>query len=106
MLQQEAGAAGKSPVAPHGEEARPPVGTVRAPGGRRRRCCAPLSGVQRRREHSVLSRVFQDRKSHLESDKKKSFQQERSDSIRVGLHGCLYVSSLKEIARTAPLLRV
>lgn len=65
LLQQEAGAVGKSRVAPHGEEARPPVSTLRAPGrGRRqRRCCASLSGVQCGGEHSVLYCVSGKRES-------------------------------------------
>lgn len=92
-----------------GEEAGPPCSAPcphRGRRGGRRRCCCPLpAGVQGGGEHSILYCVSGKEESPWKWSKN-LFHQEWSDSIRVGLYGCLYLSSLKEIAHTAPLLRV
>lgn len=79
----------------------PPAGH----GTRPRGCCSLLPGAWCWGEHSVLYCVSGKKDSPWKWSKN-LFRQERSDSIRVGPHGCLYLSSLKEIAHTAPLLRV
>lgn len=79
--------------------------TLGSAAGRSGRCSGPAAGARCRRERGVLYRVSGKKESPWKWSKN-LFQREWSDSIRAGLYGCLYLSSLKEIAHTAPLLRV